>query len=161
MDSYNSENLLILTKTYPLPSAQYREHTCVVAINENGELRRLYPIPFRLLENSKQFTKWEWINAQIIRANSDLRPESHRIDLDSITLLGNKISTKNGWTDRLKWITPHISDSFTALDENREKNKISIGFIRPSNITLEITKSPQTDWTKIELQNLTQDGYSG
>jgi hypothetical protein len=31
-----SEELLILAKTYPSPSAQYRETTCVAAVNKTG-----------------------------------------------------------------------------------------------------------------------------
>lgn len=45
-----NEELLILTKTYPSPSSKYRETTCVAAINRQGEMRRLFPVPFRLLE---------------------------------------------------------------------------------------------------------------
>lgn len=40
------EELLILTKTYPLPSAKYRETACVAALTRAGEMRRLYPRAF-------------------------------------------------------------------------------------------------------------------
>lgn len=81
---HHRENLLILTKTYPHPSKKYREITCVAAITERGELRRLFPIPFRFLEGKHQFQKWEWINAHISKARNDHRPESHRIIVDDI-----------------------------------------------------------------------------
>jgi len=68
------EELLILTKTYPSPSANYRETTCVAAINSTGELRRLFPVPYRLLDGDAQFKKWEWIRARISRTDKDHRP---------------------------------------------------------------------------------------
>jgi hypothetical protein len=59
-----TEELLILTKTYPSPSATYRETTCVAAINNAGKLRRLFPVPYRLLEGDAQFKKWEWMGRE-------------------------------------------------------------------------------------------------
>jgi hypothetical protein len=43
------ERILILAKTYPSPSAKHTETSCVAGINEAGEPRRLYPVPFRLI----------------------------------------------------------------------------------------------------------------
>jgi hypothetical protein len=62
------ERLLILANTYPMPSTRYRETNCIAAINDKGQLRRLFPVPFRLLEESSRFKKWEWITAPITRA---------------------------------------------------------------------------------------------
>lgn len=59
----HSERLLILTKTYPAPSTKHREISCVAAVNEDGRFRRLYPVPFRLLEGEQKFKRWEWIEA--------------------------------------------------------------------------------------------------
>ena len=57
MDS-RVERVLILCKTYPSPSARYVETSCVAGISEAGELMRLYPVPFRLIQDEKQFKKW-------------------------------------------------------------------------------------------------------
>ena len=78
-----AEELLILTKTYPGPSSKHRETTCVAALNRRGELRRVFPVPFRFLNGTQQFQKWEWIRANLIRAASDKRPESYKIDVDT------------------------------------------------------------------------------
>ncbi|WP_245961234.1 hypothetical protein [Neopusillimonas maritima] len=40
------ERILILAKTYPSPSAQYVETSCVAGISQDGSMRRLYPVPF-------------------------------------------------------------------------------------------------------------------
>ena len=48
-----TEELLILTKTYPSPSTTYRETTCVAAINNKGALRRLFPVPWASTQDQK------------------------------------------------------------------------------------------------------------
>jgi hypothetical protein len=68
MNNLKADELLILTKTYPSPSETYRETTCVAAINRGGEMRRLFPVPYRLLEGDAQFKKvgalyWKCVQA--------------------------------------------------------------------------------------------------
>jgi hypothetical protein len=45
--------ILILCKTYPSPSGKYTETTCVAGMDENGNLMRLFPVPFRLDQSRK------------------------------------------------------------------------------------------------------------
>lgn len=149
-----NEKLFILTKTYPMPSRDYREHTCVAAINDKGELRRLYPVPFRLLENDLQFKRWQWISAEINRS-SDQRPESHRINTDTIKILSEK---PLAWPDRMAIIKPHIFSSFNALEEARIKTGMSFGIIQPLDYMLEIEEEKNKAWTIKELANLNKEG---
>ena len=114
MIARNREQLLILTKTYPSPSAKYRETTCVAALTRTGELRRLFPVPYRFLVDETKFKKWEWIEASVATTSSDRRPESRRIDVDSIELLGERVDTAGGWYDRQQLIGPQIVE-FTNL----------------------------------------------
>jgi hypothetical protein len=151
-----TEELLILTKTYPYPSMNYRETSCVAAINNEGSLRRLYPIPYRFLEKEKQFKKWEWISAKIDRS-SDKRPESHRIDVESIQR-GQVISTKNNWANRIQLIEYLFYPSFEELEKARSAGKCSLGFIRPTNICFSMKPEKTLDWTHKELVHLQKEG---
>ena len=155
-----TEELLILTKTYPSPSAQYRETTCVAAINSQGKLRRLFPVPYRLLEGTAQFKKWEWITARLYIPNKDHRPESRRIDTDSIERPGKVIESKHGdWSERLRWIEPHIVPGFAALEARRQATGETLGFLRASRIIgLEIKPVKHPEWTESDKIKLTQDG---
>lgn len=156
-----NEELLILTKTYPSPSSKYRETTCVAAINRQGEMRRLVPVPFRLLEGGAKFKKWEWIRARVSRTTGDQRPESRRIDADSIFRSGKIIEiTRSGdWGERLVWLEPQVVPSFSALEARRQSTGETLGFIRPSRILeLKITAVKDADWTEADRQKLTQDG---
>jgi hypothetical protein len=154
------EKLLILTKTYPSPSTQHRETTCVAAINSAGELRRLFPVPYRLLDGDAQFQKWEWIYAKISLTDKDHRPESRRIDADSIERPGHIIEAKRGdWSQRLKWIEPHVIQSFAALESRRTTSGETLGFLRPARLVkLEISPVKDADWTEADKIKLSQDG---
>jgi len=67
------------------PIAQYVETSCVAGISQDGSMRRLYPVPFRMIEEGQQFKKWQWIDVRIEKANKDHRPESYKLYVDTIT----------------------------------------------------------------------------
>lgn len=151
--------MLIVTKTYPLPSTKYQETTCVAAVSAGGELRRVYPVPFRLLNNTQQFARWQWITANLYPPTSDLRPESRRIETNSMEL-GARVGTQNGWRERLQVIEPHILPTFSALEARRQVSGETLGFLRPTHLLgLDITRLPpsEREWTSEERDNLTQD----
>jgi hypothetical protein len=50
----------------------------------SGKPLRLYPIPYRYLGGEKEFSLYQWITAGIQKKQDDSRPESFRIDCDSI-----------------------------------------------------------------------------
>jgi hypothetical protein len=157
MPQYLEETLLILTKTYPSPSQKHRETSCVAAMNNLGEMRRLFPIPFRLLNDTSQFARWEWVRARVIKAADDHRPESYKVDVDSIVRV-SKMGTDQGWAERMHWIDRHIVPDFNALEARRQATGETLGLIRPSNIRLEITPSESSDWTDEEKTKLIRDG---
>jgi hypothetical protein len=154
-----SEELLILTKTYPSPSAKHRETTCVAAISRTGLMRRLFPVPFRFLDGSQQFPKWEWIRADLIRPSEDHRPESRKIVLESIVMMGEHVSTEHEWRARRRWIEPHIVDGFATLEARRQVSGETLGFIRPTRLLgLDVVAVKDPDWTEEDKAKLLQDG---
>ncbi len=153
------ERLLILAKTYPQPSTKYRETSCVVAMTEQGELRRLYPVPFRLLEGEQRFAKWQWITARVSPPNDDRRPESRRIDVDSVERVGASVGTRNGWAERINLITHTVVDSRAELDCRHAESGQSLGVLHVSRLLgLEIERSGSTEWTEKEIERLTRQG---
>ena len=44
-------------------------------VNRAVELRRIFPVPYRLIDGDSHFQKWEWIQAPVSRPNGDHRPE--------------------------------------------------------------------------------------
>jgi hypothetical protein len=149
------ERILILAKTYPSPSAQYIETSCVAGINDHGAIRRLYPVPFRMIEENSQFKKWQWIEVRTEKARKDHRPESHKLYVDTISC-GESITTKKEWSERRVWLEKIPSfDNFDAVEASRVHGEMSIALLRPKqSLSLIITKARNSEWTDEEKKKL-------
>jgi hypothetical protein len=156
------ERILILAKTYPSPSAQYVETSCVAGISQNGLMRRLFPVPFRMVEDGQQFKKWQWIDVRVEKANKDHRPESHRIYVDTIKC-GDVIDTRKAWVNRWEWLDKMPTfDSFDAIDAARLKYGVSLALLRPKRLlSLDIVEARNPDWTDEEREKLLQEQMQG
>ena len=55
--------ILITVKTYPIPSKKYDELVCTAGVTETGDFIRLYPINFRELPFTRQYKKYQWVEA--------------------------------------------------------------------------------------------------
>ena len=152
------ERILVLAKTYPSPSSQYVETSCVAGISETGAMRRLYPVPFRMIEQGRQFKKWQWISVRVEKANKDHRLESHKVYVDTIAC-EDHIGPDRGWTLRWKWLDK--MPCFTSLDNlnaARESDRVSLALLRPKKILgLEISKARHDDWTDEEREKLIRE----
>lgn len=149
------ERILILAKTYPSPSAQHVETSCVAGINEHGAMRRLYPVPFRLIEEGQKFKKWQWIDVRVEKAHKDHRLESHKLYVDTITC-GDVIDTKQQWDAKWPWIEKLPSfTSFDDIETTRIETGLSLALMRPKQVlTLEIVEARNDEWTDEEREKL-------
>ena len=156
------ERILILAKTYPSPSSQYIETSCVAGICQDGSMRRLYPVPFRMIEDGQQFKKWQWIDARVEKANKDHRPESHKLFVDTITCR-DQIDTRRNWALRWDWLDRIPTfDSFEAIEASRAVDGLSIAVLRPKQLlALEIVKARSQDWTDEEKAKLLREQMQG
>lgn len=157
-----TERVLILAKTYPSPSGQYVETSCVAGITDLGVMRRLYPVPFRMIEEGRQFKKWQWITVRIEKANKDHRPESHRLYIDTITC-GETIDTKKAWAERRVWLNKVPAfDSVKAMADARLTRGSSIALLCPKKmLRLEIVEARNAEWTDAEKEKLTREQMQG
>lgn len=158
----NVERILILAKTYPSPSAKHTETSCVAGINEAGQPRRLYPVPFRLIAGDQQFKKWQWIQVRIEKSPADHRPESHRIFVDTIQV-EDVLTTEKKWALRRLWLEKLPAfDNFAALETSREQDGISLALLRPKRLVkLEIVSADQAEWTEEEMAKLLHEQNQG
>ena len=156
------ERILILAKTYPSPSALYVETSCVAGISQDGVMRRLYPVPFRMIEEGQQFKKWQWIDVRVEKANKDHRPESHKLYVDTIAC-GDVIDTKKEWSARWEWLNKIPAfDSVDAIDAGRLNDGLSIALLRPKRLLgLDITKARHQEWTEEEKEKLMREQMQG
>jgi len=156
------ERILVLAKTYPSPSAHHIETSCVAGITHEGVMRRLYPVPFRMIERDQQFKKWQWIDVRVEKANKDHRPESHKLYVDTITCR-DVIDTTKEWSLRWDWLDKIPSfDTVNAMDAARLSDGLSIALLRPKRlIGLDITKARNPNWTDDEKGKLMRQQMQG
>ena len=148
--------ILILCKTYPSPSAKHAETSCVAGMEGDGSLVRLYPVPFRLIGDDKQFKKWQWVTVRIEKAKQDHRPESHKIFVDTINCDARPLPTDDNWRARREWIDKiPVFHDFAELDAARKNQGTTLGLIRPSRVLgVDVTPAERPEWTEKEKAKL-------
>ncbi|MBN2183528.1 MAG: hypothetical protein JW715_16585 [Sedimentisphaerales bacterium] len=144
-----TKHVLITVKATPNPSKKYQETNCCAGIDLNsGQLIRLYPIPFRLLDDSKKFTKYTVIKVSCQKPLRDKRVESYKVDQDSIQIM-KQLNTKNKWAKRKEIILPAISLSFCQIIKDIKLNR-SLGIFKPSNVEFSFKKASLHNTKKVE-----------
>jgi hypothetical protein len=126
-----------LVKAYPALSTKYGEVSCIagVEITANGpRWIRLYPVPFRSLEDDQQFRKYQRVRLSVEAHRGDLRPETRRPNRDSIELRGAPISTKNAWELRRRFVEPLMAASMCEIARRQHRDKTSLGVFRPKRV---------------------------
>lgn len=90
--------VLITVKTYPALSEKYEELVCTAGFREDGTWIRIYPVPFRKLDYETQYKKWQWIEVDLVKNDSDFRPESYRpYSEDTPIKILDSVGTSNSW----------------------------------------------------------------
>jgi hypothetical protein len=82
------EDAVVLIKAAP-QTGRRGETVCCAAVTFSGEWRRLYPIPFRQLDVSSQFGRWDIIRFRWRKPKDDVRVESRRVEEGSISIVGH------------------------------------------------------------------------
>lgn len=84
----NPDECVILVKALPHRSSNYFETVCCAGVGSDLRWRRLYPVAFRVLDQAKQFRRWDRISYRYTSPSDDERRESQKVDPDSIEVLG-------------------------------------------------------------------------
>lgn len=134
MNEWLKKKVLITVKAYPNPSKKYGEAVCVAGIDiDKKQWVRLYPVPFRDLDDKQKFKKYTIIEVKATKPSDDKRPESYKIDSGSIKII-EQLDTKDRWNRRKSIIFPTISKSMCEILKNYEIEDKSLGMFKPINI---------------------------
>lgn len=149
-------DVLVLVKATPQPSTRYGDTVCVAGVVlDDGPPRwiRLYPVPFRYLAADVQFKKYMKINVALREARGDLRPESAKIDVESIRC-GDVVI---GWKHRAPHVDPLVGptmcEMLAAVCEN--PNAASLGVIRARRVAPDLEFAAHAPWAPEQLAKLT------
>ena len=109
------ERVLVTVKTYPTLSRKYGETVCTAGVLESGAWVRIYPVPFRRLEEKQQYRKFDWIECELVKNRSDPRPETcHPPDIRQITPVSH-MGTSDNWRERRQLLL-HTTPVYTRLE---------------------------------------------
>lgn len=151
--------VLITVKTYPAPSARHGETVCIAGVrlfdDRPPTFIRLYPVPFRMLEGTQQFSKYQIVEVPVrSRGSRDPRPESFEPEVESFRLL-EKVDTRRNWERRTELLAPLIGATTTCelMHKNRagtmDQSIDSFGLIRPEIREMKVEEG--TPWNARQL----------
>ncbi len=151
--------VLITVMTYPHPSKRHTEIVCTAGVTEQGEWVRLYPIDYRYRPAFQQFHKYQWIDIDLEPhgAGNDTRKESRRPDLNSIRIVGDRLSTDNHWAARRAVIDPLPHRTIKELESIYDAQRVSLGIVRPQRVLDIEVRTTDPEW-KPEWQAVFQQG---
>ncbi|MDE2800657.1 MAG: hypothetical protein OXI94_18485 [Gemmatimonadota bacterium] len=150
--------VFITVKTYPQPSSSYGELVCTAGLLNGEQWIRIYPVPFRFLQDNQQYPKYSWITLDLERRARDFRPESYRPrrGIDEPIQVGDVLGTQDAWAGRKDFV---LKEVFTSMQEliklARDKSEYkSLATLKPAEIVDFVIQETDRDWKeKIIAQN--------
>ncbi len=140
--------VLITVKASPEPSEKYGDTVCVAGVRldtPQPRFIRLYPVPFRWMATEQRFRKYDVINVDLIPPVNDLRPESSRLNIDTVRREGAPIRNpraRGAILERL--IGSTMCELRAGVVQNM--NATSLGLVRVRKLKRVIVE-PGQPWT--------------
>ncbi len=155
--SGTKKRVLITVRTYPVPATKGVEVSCTAGITSDGKWIRLFPIPYRSLDEDKRFSKYQWIEVEVRKAKNDQRPESFVPNIDTIRTK-ETVPPTDQWRARKEIIKTLLRPSMCSIQrEQEERGSPTLGIFKPAEIKrLTIEPEEQSDWTPEDLSKLNQ-----
>lgn len=150
------QRILITVKTYPTLSRKYGETVCPAGVREDGSWVRIYPVPFRRLDEAEQYRKYDWIDCEFVRNTSDPRPETYRPnDLTGMRPVGH-IDTADHWRDRRRLLlqTATVYTRLSELIAGAKANVVSLAVFKPTRILDFVWESEEREWDPSRVREM-------
>lgn len=144
--------VLIAVKTYPNPSIKYDELVCNAGFLENGQWVRVYPIRFRALPYAQQYSKFDWIELDLVKKHDDFRQESYRpkkgVDEEILTIGTLSTGKQRDWSARKEYALREVFTSMSDLIKLAKAEKVwkSLATVKPKEITKFEVEPDERDW---------------
>ncbi len=155
-DRIQNARVLISVKTYPVPSAKYDELVCNAGFLENGKWIRVYPVKFQALPYDQQYSKFNWIQLNLVRSKKDFRQESYRPErgIDEPIKTIGRLGTKRNWFERKRFALQEVFTSMgdlITLSKNPNVWK-SLATVKPNKIVKFEVEEDERHW-KPKMRN--------
>lgn len=146
--------VLVTVKATPQPSERYGDTSCVAGIRIDGDAPswiRLYPIAFRWLDGDAQFKKYDVIELEVRRRDSDTRRESYSPTQDSWEVVRNLPPWRARHTI-VGQLTPTTTCELMRA-ATADASAPSLGLVYPADID-KLEFEPHPKWTPEQLAKM-------
>ncbi|MCG8321542.1 MAG: hypothetical protein MI921_18705 [Cytophagales bacterium] len=154
------EKVLITVKTYPSISGKYDELVCTAGFREDGSWVRIYPVQFRKKAYTQQYSKYQWIEIDLVKNKSDFRKESFRPRTHDteIRIIGEIKPDGDAWKDRREIVLKKVYTNLKTLISEAKNEEIgtSLAVFKPAEILKLEIKNTKREWDKDKLERLSQ-----
>jgi hypothetical protein len=123
---------------------------CTAGLLNGEKWIRMYPIPYRFLQDQQKYPKYSWIELNLTRKRDDFRPESYspKLGVDEPIKVFEQIGTANGWAARKSYILKEVFTSMNELislakDPNHRK---SLAALKPARIVDFVIEEDEREW---------------
>lgn len=145
-----TKKILILVKTYPSISKKYTELVCTAGMDEEGKWYRLYPIPFRKLNDDQQYPKYGWVEARMYKSSDAPRLESYKVDFEKIKLL-EQIEASDWGRKSNTVLKQEVYNNLSKLIEESNSTNMSLAVFKPTKIIDFIWEKDDREYSKERL----------
>lgn len=151
----DKQRILITVKTYPTLSRKYGETVCTAGIREDGSWVRIYPVPFRRLDQEQRYKKFDWIECRLLRNVSDPRPESFRPVDDSEFVRVSEVDCGDNWRLRRSLLKKtRVYDRLDELRVGAKANRLSLAMFKPTKIHSFKWEEEDRQWDPKRLEQM-------
>ena len=150
------ERVLITVKTYPTLSRKYGETVCTAGVREDGSWVRIYPVPFRRLDEAEQYRKFDWLECALNRSRSDPRPETrHPSDWRQLVAVSH-MDTGGNWRERRRLLlqTAKVFTRLQMLMEGAKANELSLAVFKPMKIKGFVWETEEREWDPAKVAEI-------
>lgn len=157
------ERILITVKTYPTLSRKHGETVCTAGVREDGTWVRIYPVPFRRLDETEQYRKYDWIECDLIPSRKDPRPEScHPTNIKALVPSGH-MDTHNRWSERRKLLLGkcRIFSDLADVIARAKANEMSLALFKPTRVLDFIWEEEEREWDPGKVEMMRQLAHQG
>ena len=156
------EKILITVKTYPTLSKKYAELVCTAGVNEEGQWRRIYPVPFRQLNSDQKYKKYQWIEVDLRKSTSDGRPETYQI-AGQLVIVNDPLPTTGSWRLRREAFIDKVKvhEDLNTLIKEAHDNRLSLAVFRPCKWIDFVAEPVEREWNAEKLAILDAEKRQG
>lgn len=150
------ERILITVKTYPTLSRRHGETVCTAGVREDGSWVRIYPVPFRRLDEAEQYRKYDWLDCDLVKARSDPRPESRNpADPKQLRPVGH-MDTADNWRERRRLLlrTATVYSRLAELIDGAKENDLSLAVFKPTRINDFVWEAEEREWDSAKVAEI-------